>query len=135
MTLDALATKFSGDEVVRKNDVPSGFTGYLADELRNISFPGEQGSANAALRSFAAFVAADAEARRGGDLEAATVAFDRLDADLKHVTAINDSEFQKAVERGAQDLAGFDLINPLATLGIFVLAAFGLRPRSQENTY
>ena len=44
--------------------LPDGFQGYLAAELRNITFPGEREAAVEMLKTFARYIALDGEIRR-----------------------------------------------------------------------
>jgi hypothetical protein len=123
------------------------FNGFLADELRNITFPGERDAALATLRAFGQYLAIDREIRaleQSGQHEAAVAlcvgtaegqsnwAFDRFDAALGGTIDINQQAFDDAISSGFADLQGLDLLAPGAALAIAVLAWLGIRPRLGE---
>jgi hypothetical protein len=132
---------------VQRHAKPTGFKGYLAEELGNITFAGERAAALAALQTFLAYVTIDARIRsleRADQHDAAVAlclgekpgesnwAFARFDEALGKTIQINQDEFDAAVERSFRSLGAFDLAAPLAALGIAVLAFFGLLPRLRE---
>jgi hypothetical protein len=130
-----------------RKDLPETVKGYLAAELRNVTFVGEREAAVATLRNFAAFIATDAEVvgrvevgnradavrlaladEPGGSLRA----FREYDAALGQTLEINNREFGLAVNRGFAILTPFGLATPMVALGVALLAAAGLRPRLKE---
>jgi hypothetical protein len=132
---------------VQRGAKPSGFKGYLADELGNITFAGEREAALSALETFRQYMAIDADIRRlerAGKHDKAVAlclgekpgesnwAFARFDDALGKTIQINQDAFDAAVERSFRSLGVFDLAAPLAALGVAVLAFFGLLPRLRE---
>jgi hypothetical protein len=130
-----------------RKELPETVKGYLAAELRNITFVGEREAAVATLRDFVAFVAGDAQV--AGRAEAAQAAdavrlalaeepggslraFREYDAALGQTLEINNREFGLAVNRGFAILTPFGLTTPVVALGAALLAAAGLRPRLKE---
>ncbi len=140
----------SGDDMVRaarKGKLPKEYKGYLASELQNITFAGEEESALATLEAFVVYVKIDAEVRRlqnaGKHAEALALcvgtqpgqsnwAYDRFDEALGKTIAINHKEFNQAVDHSLGALAPFDYAAPLAALGVAALAFFGVLPRLRE---
>ena len=104
--------------------VPTGFTGYLADELRNITYPGEQQAAADTLRLYAAY--------KAGPPAAAAAAFARFDDALGRTLEINQVAFEASVARGFADLAGLWGWSAAVAAAGLVLAYVGLRPRLRE---
>lgn len=130
--------------------VPTGFEGYLAIELRNITFAGERDAALEALKQYFRYFALDARIRQleNDGLHAEAVRFclsyqpgdsnwasGQFDAALGRVIDINQKAFDEAVARGFQALAGFEATAPVTTLGIALLSLFGLRPRIAEYRF
>jgi hypothetical protein len=130
-----------------RDKLPAGFEGHLAKELYNITFDGEQEAAVAELRAFFRCLDIEREVRRleqkGNRDEAVALclgtqpgqsawAFARFDEALAKTLAINLREFDQAVERGFQILAGFGVSILLVTACLALLAYFGLRPRMKE---
>ncbi len=125
----------------------NGYTGYLADELGNINFPGELEAATTTVRRWNAYVRIDAQIRsleRGGHhADAVTLctdinpgesnwAFDQFDRALGRTLAINQSAFDGAVAKGFRMLSTFDPEAAFITAAIALLAYLGLRKRIQE---
>jgi hypothetical protein len=132
---------------VNRGEVPDGFQGYIADELRNITFTGEQDAANEMLRRFASYMAVaervrDAD-RTGKHLAALELGLgdsaDHLrgahrtfiDA-LNKVLDINQKEFDAAVDRGFADVDGLTIWIVVATFAAALLAQWGVSQRLKE---
>jgi hypothetical protein len=123
--------------------VPPGFQGYIAAELRNITFDGEQDAANQMLAQYARYIAVTAqvrEAQLSGDRSRAiqlclndqTRALKDFDDALNRVLQINQQAFDQAVERGFQDVGGFGVLNILMALSIAIIVHVGLSQRLRE---
>jgi hypothetical protein len=123
------------------------FTGRFADEMNNITFPGELQAATEMLRTYAQYYALDGQIRAfelGGQHSAAVAldtgydpgqsdwAFAQFDAALGKVLDINLQWFNDSVQRGFDDLNGADVLGPVAALIIGVLVWLGLTPRIAE---
>ena len=106
-----------------RSGVPTGFTGFLADELRNITFPGEREAAIDALRSFDAYQSAG-----GSD---ATL-FARFDDALGRTLAVNQQAFDGCVAQGFAALDGLSAAAATTAVAVAVAAYIGLRPRLKE---
>jgi hypothetical protein len=132
---------------VAKGKVPDGFQGYLAAELRNITFAGEREAAIDSLKAFLVYLRIDANIRKlkneGKDAEALELclgtepgqsnwAFARFDKAVGKTIKINQKEFEQAVARSEAGLAPFRYAAPLAALGVAVLASLGVWPRLRE---
>ena len=128
-------------------DLPPGFTGFLANELRNITFPGEQEAADGALTAWGKYVAIDGQIRSlqnagrhadavalctGAGPDQSNGAYQAFDDALGRTLDINQKEFDGDVARGSADLAALPILAPLAMLAVALLAWFGIRPRLQE---
>ncbi len=124
-----------------------GFTGYLANELNNITFPGEKEATVASLRVLADYVTIDQlirDHKQSGKLQQAIAlcigsntgesnwAFKQfLDANQKNYD-VNDNAFKASIEQGFQDVNGFEIKALVVTIAIASLTLFGLRPRLKE---
>jgi tRNA A-37 threonylcarbamoyl transferase component Bud32 len=135
-------------DAVRRNDLPVGFEGYLAEELRNITYAGEGAAAVRALETFLRYMAIhrtifDLEVK-GRHEEAVRLclgngpgesngAFDEFDDALVATIAINQKEFDLAVASSTKALKQVQFLAPLAALAVALLAFFGLLPRLGEH--
>jgi hypothetical protein len=130
-----------------KADLPKGLEGYLADELNNVTFPGEWQAAVACVGAFVAYLDVDEQIRaleKGGRHDEAVAlclgtrpgesnwAFEQFNKALGDTIEINQREFEKEVERGLAMLGWFPYTAPLAALGVALLAFLGLLPRLRE---
>jgi CHASE3 domain sensor protein len=130
-----------------RDKLPHGFEGHLATELYNITFDGEQEVAVDELKAFFRCTEIDHEVQKleqeGQRDEAVALclgtkagqsawAFARLEEALGKTLAINQREFDRAVERGFQAVAGFGVSAPLAAAAVALLAYLGLLPRMKE---
>ncbi|WP_369185706.1 hypothetical protein [Streptomyces sp. Y1] len=125
-----------------------GFGGYLGDELRNITFPGEQDAAERVLSAFQQYQRDDRRIRelnaQGKLKEAVTfdtgttpgqsnADFDALSAALDDNRAINQRAFDAAVATTDHDLDATTAGVGAAALAVaLVLTALGVRPRLRE---
>ena len=125
----------------------SGFTGYLADELDNITFPGEREAALRTLADWERYMDIDTEVRRlersGKHKEAvelstqtstggAAWALRQFDRSLEDTLAINQRVFTRSVAKGNAALSGLMIEMGIAALLVAVLAVVGLAPRIRE---
>ena len=125
----------------------SSFTGYLADELNNITFPGEQEAAVETLAAFGEYLKIDGQIRaleRGGHHQEAIAlctgtklgesnwAFEQFDNALDKTLAINQAAFDRAVTNGFAALAHFDINTSVCVVLIGVLTLLGLMQRIRE---
>ncbi|MFI9269325.1 hypothetical protein ACIGXM_01170 [Kitasatospora sp. NPDC052896] len=125
-----------------------GFGGYLGDELRNITFPGEQAAADKVLTSFQTYQADDRKIRSlqaEGELSDA-IAFDtgtapgQSDGDFTvlsnafdNVIGINQHAFDQAVSAADGDLGtGTTVLGGVLLLLVVGLSVLGVRPRLRE---
>ena len=112
MSYEELVARESTGEKVEKVD---GFSGFLADELNNITFKGERQAALETLAAFGAYLDADRDLRgrahddavsrstssdHGGPLWA----FAQFDKALGETLAINQQEFERSVKAGLADV-------------------------------
>jgi hypothetical protein len=135
---------------VQRRDMPTGFEGHLASELRNITFVGEEAAARAALESYLRLVDLDRSiqklAEEGKQADAlprglgtgandAGGAFAQFEEALGKTLKINRDEFDRSVDQGFAALSGYDLGYPAAGIGVALLALLGLRPRLKEYNF
>jgi hypothetical protein len=131
---------------------PAPFKGYLADELNNITFPGEGAAALSASTFWARYLAVDGQLRsleRSGDhagavaLDVGTAegqsnwAFGLYDQSMVRIIDINQEEFDRSIAQIFSDLGGAtsigaDTLLPIYALLIAVLIWLGLQPRIAE---
>jgi hypothetical protein len=95
--------------------------GYLADELKNVTFPGELEAANKAVAAFAAY----ARTRQ-------PAAFDPFDQAIGETLQINQSAFDAAVKSSFDALNNVELTASIICGTIALLALLGLVPRLRE---
>ncbi len=126
---------------------PQDFSGYIAVELRNITFEGEQDAANQMLARYTRYLEVAGQVRHnrqlgqtdravglclGTDPDQARGALAGFDESLKQVLQINQQAFDASVNRGLGEVAGFDVMNIFAALAIAILAQLGLSQRLKE---
>ena len=124
-----------------------GFTGYLADELNNVTFHGEREAALETVAAWERYRALDGEIRRlehaGQHARAVELcigtqpgesdwAFARFDRALGRTLAINQGAFDAAVEDGFGDLRNLELLAGVAALVAAGLVLWGFAPRIRE---
>ncbi|HEY9711542.1 MAG TPA: hypothetical protein V6D48_25260, partial [Oculatellaceae cyanobacterium] len=127
--------------------VESLFTGYLADELMNITFPGEREAAIATLKTFGIYFNIDKEIRQleqSGRHESAIAlcvgtnpgqsnwAFTEFLKANNQAFDINQKAFDEAVTQGFKDMDGFEISTPVVAVLVGLLTLFGLRSRLKE---
>jgi hypothetical protein len=132
---------------VRSGQLPPGFTGFLADELKNITFQGERESAVETLDTFARYFAIDAQIRqleKSGQHQAAVAlcigtnpnqsnwAFEEFKKAHSKTMDINKAEFDKAIDASFNTLNGFEVKMPILMGAIGLFTFLGLRPRMRE---
>jgi hypothetical protein len=128
------------------------FSGYLANELNNITFVGEREAALSAATYWAKYLALDGQIRsleRAGDHAGAVAldigtnegqsnwAFDTYDQYVGQLIDINRKEFDNSIQQIFSDLGGAtslgaDTFLPILSLFIALLVWFGLQPRIAE---
>jgi hypothetical protein len=124
-----------------------GFTGYMADELNNITFAGEREAAVDTLSKFGNYLEIDKQIRqlqKSGNYKKAIAlcvgnnpgesnwAFDQFkDANQKTID-VNQQAFDKAVAQGFKDMDGFEITTPAVVAAIALLTLLGLRSRLKE---
>jgi hypothetical protein len=126
------------------------FGGMLADELKNITFAGEQEAAVATLKGYKAYRDIDAKIRSlemsGRHREAIDLcirtkegesnwAFDQFDTNLGKTLEINQTQFDQEVAGMFAVLRLLPYVAPLAALAVILLAVAGLQPRLREYAF
>lgn len=124
-----------------------GFTGYLADELNNITFEGERAAAIETFNDFGEYLRIDRQIRGlegskkhaealelciGSQTGESNWAFEQFDKALDKTLDINQQAFDNSVAQGFASLSYFELKAFIAALAIGLLAFFGLLQRIQE---
>ena len=122
-------------------------TGLIEDELRNVTFPGEDAAANQAVANVLAFFAADTRFREleskgshtaavaaciGNTEDSAFTAFDRFDEAAQRVLRINQWWFDTTMETGDRRLARAEIVEPAFAIAIALCAWLGVRNRLKE---
>lgn len=114
------------------------FGGFLGQEFRNITFPGERAAAERALLAWQAYQRADRTIRRlAATDQRAAIAFDvgsgrgqsdwafsRFDGALQDVITLNEDAFTKAVAAGHDEGSGWD--GPVPAIVVLVIAGLVL---------
>jgi hypothetical protein len=153
MTLDrAVATASQGNLTPKEQ-----FTGFLANELNNITFQapefvqrygvGERDAATATLKGWGLYVGVDKKIRQleasgqhdaaitlclGNDPGQSNWAFAQFDSNLDKTLNINLGEMDRNTNKGFSDLALLPFAAPIVSLLIALLVFLGLRPRMHE---
>lgn len=132
---------------VRDHRKVPGFTGYLGKEANNITFEGEESTAASTLETLARYLAIDKDIRSleqshkhaeaielciGTNESQSNWAFEQFDRALKGTLAINQQEFNEAVEQGFDALSYYELKASIIALVIALLAFGGLLQRIRE---
>lgn len=121
----------------------SGFNGLYADELRNVTFPGELAGMVDTLTKLDEYLKIDTEIRQlflGGKVAEAialctgksNVVFEEYKAANEKVRLINEKAFSSKIDAGFNNLNNFEIIACTSLGGIAILSLFGLRPRLAE---
>ncbi len=125
----------------------TGFTGFYAEQLNNITFDGELDATVDTLNKLDVYLKIDAEIRRlyrSGKVAEAIVlctgtsqgqsnwAFEQYRAANEKVRLINEKYFAANIEAGFENLANFEIIACISIGTISVLILLGLRPRLAE---
>ena len=135
------------DAMFARSQVPLSYQGFFAVEMRNITFPGERDAALKMIKNFAAYDKVDGKIRAaelagrhadavelciGAGKDQSNATFDRFDAALREVIAINHKEFDAVVDTGMRALVVAGVLLPIAALLVAALALVGLRRRLRE---
>ena len=128
----------------------SGFKGYLATELNNITFEGEREAATDSLRDWGQYIQIDAEMRRlenagqhdkavalctGNDPGQSNYAYNQFDDALDKTLNINQKEFDTSLQQARGILRPYDGLNFVVLLLVAGLAFVGLVPRLREYAF
>jgi hypothetical protein len=120
---------------------------FLSDELRNITFEGEDFAARNTAGQFGEYQKIDEQIRdleKSGKHDAAIAlcigsgprqsnqVFALFDKDLDRTLSINQSAFDAAVTRGFKEVDSFEVTAPVVASVISLLAWLGLRARIRE---
>ena len=131
-------------EILAKNPE---FKGYLADELRNITFTGEREAALAAVQTWSRYAEIDQQTavletnNRHADAVALHLSTERtgglgvaasFDQALELVIGINQAVFDKTVAEGLSKLQGLEWIVAALCLGVMITTTAGIWPRIRE---
>jgi hypothetical protein len=124
-----------------------GFSGYLADELNNITFPGEREAASDILKTFGNYLSIDARIREleahGGHRDAIALrmrnapgqsdsAFGKFDDAVGRTLKINQDAFDVSVNDGLAALGNFDIKAAVVSAVVAMLGLTGLLQRIRE---
>lgn len=124
-----------------------GFSGYLADELNNITFPGEREAAVTSLATWERYLAIDAAMRKlerdGQHAQAVALclgasegqsdwAFEQFDKALLATLDINQAAFDDAVAKGFAALNLLEIEAAVAAAAAAVLVFMGCAARIRE---
>ena len=132
---------------LREGHHVDGFSGYLADELNNVTFTGEREAALETLTAWQRYLAVDAQIRQlertgqhkkaielciGSNPGQSDWAFQQFDEALGRTLAINQTAFDDAVSQGVSALRGLELETGVAALLVALLVVAGFAPRIRE---
>ncbi|HEY9705590.1 MAG TPA: hypothetical protein V6C58_24340, partial [Allocoleopsis sp.] len=124
-----------------------GLKGYLADELNNITFPGEKESVLETLRTLKVYVEIDKEIRQleeSGQHSAAIAlctgyqpqqsnwAFEEFKKAHQKTLDLNLNQFEQNIKKGEEELKNFEITTSLVMFLVGVFTLLGLKPRIKE---
>jgi hypothetical protein len=127
--------------------LPPDFTGFLAAELRNVTYPGEMDAATTTLRDYGRYIQIDGQIRaleQAGQHQAAVTlcdgyapgqsnwAYTQYDNALGTTLDINQKYFDQQIAQSFATVNGFDVVIPIVALVIAALSFAGLYPRIGE---
>ncbi len=119
----------------------------MADQFKNITFPGEQEAVVATLKTFGIYFNIDKQIRqleqsgRHADAIALCVgtnpgqsnwAFTEFLKANNQAFDINQKAFDEAVKQGLKDMDGFEISTPVVAVLVGLLTLVGLRSRLKE---
>jgi hypothetical protein len=125
----------------------TGLTGFLGEELSNITFPGERQAVIDNLSTLSQYLQIDKQIRQlqqsGKYREAISLcvgdnpgesnwAFNQLRKSNQKTYDLNDKAFTDAINQGTQDLEGFEVKSTIVTITIALLVLLGVMPRLKE---
>jgi hypothetical protein len=131
----------------KKGGTVSGFKGYMAEELNNITFPGEKEAALESLATFGRYLEIDQQIRQleqsgkysdaialgiGTKEQQSNWAFNKFKDANQKTRLINEKAFYDSIKEGGEDLKDFEITTPVAMIAIGILTLFGLLPRLKE---
>jgi hypothetical protein len=149
-SLASLPTDRSREQVIatlRRGAHVNGFTGYLADELNNITFDGERAAAIQSLVTWESYLDIDAKIRslqRQGQTRQAVElclgnaqgqsnwAFDQFDRALLATLDINQKAFDASVDKGLSAIGSLEIKALAVAIVIALLCFAGMAPRIRE---
>ena len=121
--------------------------GFLADELRNVTFEGEHDAAVKAVEWWLKYIQIDSRMRAlersgqhdqavqlclGEEANQSNWAFEGFIKALDQTLEINQKEFDQAAQRGFDALSRFEMIAPIVGLIAALACLFGVLPRIRE---
>ncbi len=125
----------------------SGFTGFYAEQLKNITFEGELAGTVETLTKLDDYLKIDGEIRQlyqsgkvaeaialctGNNPGQSNWAFEQYKAANQKIKLINEQAFEAKINTGFNNLNNFEVIACVSIGSIAILTLFGLRPRLAE---
>ena len=125
----------------------TGLTGFLGEELSNITFPGERQAVIDNLSTLSQYLQIDKQIRQlqqsgkyreaialcvGNNPGESNWAFEQFKKANQKTYDVNDKAFKDAITQGDQDLEGFEVKSTIVTITIALLALLGVMPRLKE---
>jgi hypothetical protein len=125
----------------------TGLTGFLGEELSNITFPGERQAVIDNLSTLSQYLQIDKQIRQlqqsgkyreaialcvGDNPGESNWAFNQLRKSNQKTYDLNDKAFTDAINQGTQDLEGFEVKSTIVTITIALLVLLGVMPRLKE---
>ena len=125
----------------------TGLTGFLGEELSNITFPGERQAVIENLSTLSQYLQIDKQIRQlqqsgkyreaialcvGNNPGESNWAFEQFKKANQKTYDVNDKAFKDAITQGDQDLEGFEVKSTIVTITIALLVLLGVMPRLKE---
>ena len=134
-------------KTLKPGEKMSDLKGYMAEELNNITFPGEKEAALESLATFGRYLEIDKQIRQleqsgkhsdaialalGTKEQQSNWAFNKFKDANQKTMDINKTEFENSLKEGNEDLKNFEITTPVGIVAIGILTLFGLLPRLKE---
>ena len=125
----------------------TGLTGFLGEEVSNITFPGERQAVIDNLSTLSQYLQIDKQIRQlqqsgkyreaialcvGNNPGESNWAFEQFKKANQKTYDVNDKAFKDAITQGDQDLEGFEVKSTIVTITIALLVLLGVMPRLKE---
>ena len=134
-------------QTLKQGQKVPGLKGYLADELNNITFPGEKESVIETLQNLKVYVEIDKQIRQleesgqhlaaialctGTQPQQSNWAFEEFKKAHQKTLDLNLNQFEQNIKKGEEELNNFEITTSVAMFLVGSFTLLGLKPRIKE---